>query len=148
MKYLLIILLTCCLTQQAAGQNGAAVLAAAKKLPGFQLPSHTRALVIIADNTCIKCNQHLSSVMARFLSRPNFSFIIAANPGNLDLSPYYAHRQSNIYIDRELRMTSDNTVQTSTVILFTDNGKIDSIIAVNYKDAASQIAYLEKTMSR
>lgn len=112
---------------------------------GFQMNENTRAIVIIADNSCMTCNRELALLMTNYLKDPNIKFVIAAHESGMDLSAYLHTNRKDIVFDNNHQLTDQEIIKGST-ILFLKNGDVDTTIRIEASKLEQQLQYLRDSL--
>ena len=121
------------------------VMQALYQFSEFAPTAATRAIVIIADNSCIPCNKELASLMANYLTKPEILFIISAHESAIDLSPYINASRKDIVFDYNHSLTDNQVIKGSTV-LFLKSQEVDTAITIDATQLDTQIAYLKQRL--
>lgn len=108
---------------------------------GFETGKGTKAVVIIADNSCIPCNKALAGMMTTYLKDPDIKFVISAHESGMDLSAYLESGRKDIVFDRNHLLTDNEIVKGSTV-LFMKNNLADTAIQIQAERIQEQLEYL------
>lgn len=62
----------------------------------YTIAPKQRALLIIADNSCLACNRNFAKMTSGFLNRTDISFIISASAGRIDLSEFMKNNKAKV----------------------------------------------------
>ncbi len=125
--------------------KGGLLLDSIKSLPNFHLSDSTQTVIVIADNSCIPCNQHLAKLVTRFLSDPRVTYVIAAHADRIDLENFMDSVRQNVYWDRKFELQNKTGLTTSSV-LFLKNDHVDTLIEINAQELEGQTNYIMKRM--
>lgn len=112
---------------------------------GFSISEDTRAVVIIADNTCIPCNKALAGMMTDYLKDTSIKFVISAHESGMDLSDYLESGRKDIVFDRAHQLTDHEIVKGSTVLLL-QNKQVDTVIQIQADKIPDQLQYLRQRL--
>jgi predicted DCC family thiol-disulfide oxidoreductase YuxK len=112
---------------------------------GFEISKNTKAVVIIADNSCMTCNRQLALLMTNYLKDPNIKFVVAAHESGMDLSDYLHASRKDIVFDRNHQLTDQEIIKGSTV-LFLNNGDVDTTIQIEASLLEQQLQYLRQRL--
>ena len=105
----------------------------------------TKAIVIISDNGCFKCNERFSNLIKKIYYNETIKIIISANENIIDISEYKSNPIKNIYFDTEKKLYNENFISTSTVLFF-KNQQIDTIAEISANDLNSKLDYIQSKL--
>ena len=121
------------------------VMNALYEFPDFKPNAATKAIVIIADNSCMTCNKELAELMAQYTTRKDILFVVAAHESAIDLSPFTATSRKDMVFDYNHTLTGNQIIQGSTV-LFLNNKQVDTAIQIEAAALAQQLAFLKQRL--
>lgn len=138
---ILVVFAACNSTQK----NKNKVLDRLYQFKGFGIGRETKAVVIIADNSCIPCNKALAVMMTAYLKDADIKFVISADESGMDLSDYIKSGRTDIVFDRGHQLTDHEIVKGSTVLLLKDQ-QVDTTIQIQADKIPDQLQYLRQRL--
>lgn len=139
---LLLLAWTACSQQQSRSP----VLEGLYRFTTFRLAPGTRAIVILADNSCMSCNRQLSDLMAGYLERKDIQFVLSVHESVIDISPYQQSARKDLVFDYNHRLTDNGIIKGST-LLFLKNKAVDTMVQLDAATLEAQIAFLKSRLN-
>ena len=138
---LLLVLISC--TGQKSNHP---ILKRLYEIRGFKITPATRAVIILADNSCLPCNKLMAERMVQYLNDPDIVFVISMRASNINISRYLsAAPKQHIIIDEDHVLTDNATIKGSAV-LFLNNKTVDTVIQVDAISLQEQVKYLQRRL--
>lgn len=101
-------------------------------------------IMVIAENTCIRCNREFSIFSEKYINHPNIDIILTAEGGLFNTSLY--EKANNVQYDFKGRIHKKQIINSSGVI-FVKNKTIDTIINIEASRLYKSFNFIENRLN-
>lgn len=116
------------------------------EIQGFNITPATKAVIILADNSCLPCNKLMAERMTQYLNDPNVVFVISMRASNINISQYLSAAPKRHIIIDEDHVLTDNAAITGSTVLFLKHKNVDTVVQVDAFGLQEQVRYLQSRL--